>query len=327
MWNSPLYGNYRNRKFNQIWEDVESFTEDYNEFNSGIISNGFSNDKSVPTLFYLLSSYYGNSTVASENEYQFKMKLFSIVFMYGPTWEKRLEIQKKVREMDIEELRKGGRAVYNTALNPAQPVSGSKGQPTGEGMNSLDELTYINQQNTTNYSKSLPEAYAILANMLETDVTKDFIDKFKKLFLKVVTPEVPLWYISDNEGIVGGGSDSSFDRPGASEVEIDQLKKRQAIYEELFRVVPYTYDQYYAWYTTEGNPPKSDSAVDKLSNAAQCGIDYGKEVLNWIYKVKPYYAPVCSEFTPTVPSVTTAMPLMKEIKDLEAKINVNSTDN
>lgn len=207
MWHSELYGNYRNRKFNQIWEDVDSFTEDYNEFNSDIISNGFSNDKSVPTLFYLLSAYYGNSTVASENEYQFKMKLFSIVFMYGPTWEKRLEIQKKVREMDIEELRKGGKAVYNTALNPGQPVSGS--DTTTEGTNTLSELTYINQQNTTNYSKSLPEAYAILTNMLETDVTKEFIDRFKKLFLKVVTPEVPLWYVSDSEdNIYDNGSNN-----------------------------------------------------------------------------------------------------------------------
>lgn len=196
-----LYGNYRNRKFNDIWPEVESFASDYVEFNdSNIIDNSISN-AAINTLFYLLSARYGNSTVASANEYQFKLKVFSTIFMYGPTWEKRLEIQKAIRNMDLEEIRKGGKAVYNTALNPAQPVAGGKGAATGDGTNTLEELTYINQQNTTNYKKSLPEAYAILTDLLETDVTAEFLDKFKKLFLTVVSPELPLWYISKKEDI------------------------------------------------------------------------------------------------------------------------------
>lgn len=198
MWHSPLYGNYRNRTFNQIWPDVDDFTSDYDEFNTDIIDNSIS-EQAATTLFYLLSAQYGNSTVASSNEYQFKMKLFSLIFMYGPSWEKRLEIQKSIREMDIEEVRKGGKAIYNSALNPAQPVAAGQGAPAGEGTNTLDELTYINQQNTTNYKKSLPEAYAIMWDMIRADVTKDFLTKFKNLFLKVVTPELPLWYVSDKE--------------------------------------------------------------------------------------------------------------------------------
>ena len=38
------------------------------------------------------------------------------------------------------------------------------------------------------------DAYAMLIALLETDVTESFLDKFKKLFLKVVQPELPLWY-------------------------------------------------------------------------------------------------------------------------------------
>lgn len=198
-----LYGNYRNRKFNDIWPEVESFEQDYNEFNTGLLDNSISST-AITTLFYLLSARYGNSTVASANEYQFKLKVFSTIFMYGPTWEKRLEIQKAVRNMDLEEVRKGGKAIYNSALNPAQPVAGGKGAATGDGTNTLEELTYINQQNTTNYKKSLPEAYAILTDLLETDVTAEFLDKFKKLFLTVVSPELPLWYIYNKEDINDG---------------------------------------------------------------------------------------------------------------------------
>lgn len=201
--NQDLYGNYRNRSFNDIWPELDNFQSDYNDFNEDILDNTIS-DKGVATVFYLLSARYGNSTVASANEYQFKMKVFSTMFMYAPTWEKRLEIQKAVRELYKDgvlsnDLLKGGKAVYNTALNPSQPVAANKGNATGEGMNTLEELTYINQQNTTNYQKSLPEAYAILNQLLETDVTKEFIDKFKNLFLKVVSPELPLWYVSDKE--------------------------------------------------------------------------------------------------------------------------------
>lgn len=199
-----LYGNYRNRNFNDIYPEVDKFEQDYKEFNTGILDNSISSD-AIRTVWLLLSARYGNSTVASENEYQFKLKLFTTIFMYGPTWEKRIEIQKAVRGLInadgtiSDELRQGGKAIYNTALNPAQPVIGGKGNATGEGMNTLEELTYINSQNTTNYKKSLPESYSILVSLLETDVTAQFLDKFKKLFLTMVSPELPLWYITNKE--------------------------------------------------------------------------------------------------------------------------------
>ncbi|MCM1505305.1 MAG: hypothetical protein NC127_08930 [Muribaculum sp.] len=175
-----LYGNYRNLKFTDVWNDVGDFLEDYN-------SNGITaiiTDESATTLYYLLYARYGNSTIASSDINQFKYKVFSTVFMYGPTWEKRLEVQQAIRSLSLDELQKGGKAIYNTALNPNQA-------PT---TNSLEELKYINSQNTTNYKKSKVDAYAVLIGLLETDVTERFIAQFKKLFLTVVSPELPLWY-------------------------------------------------------------------------------------------------------------------------------------
>lgn len=201
-----LYGNYRNKKFTDIWSNVDAFLDDYK--NNGISASIA--DGSATTLFYLLYARYGNSTIASSDETQFKYKVFSTIFMYGPTWEKRLEVQKGVRQLLTvdkdgnpilsQEILDGGKAVYNTALNPAQPVAGGGGATAGEGTNTLDELQYINQQNTTKYKKSAVDAYAILTNLLETDVTEEFIAKFKKLFLTVVSPELPLWYITQEQG-------------------------------------------------------------------------------------------------------------------------------
>lgn len=56
----------------------------------------------------------------------------------------------------------------------------------------LDELPAINQQVVSKYKKDKMSGYAMLMNLLATDVTEDFISKFKKLFITIVEPELPL---------------------------------------------------------------------------------------------------------------------------------------
>lgn len=182
-----LYGNYRNRKFTDIWGDVDAFLEDYTS--AGIPTS--ITTTSATTLFYLLYARYGNSTVASSDENQFKYKVMSIIFQYGPTWEKRLEVQKELRELDLEELRESSRVIYNHSYNPS----------TTPGTTEDDILETINDQNVTKHKRSKTDAYALLIGLLDTDVTEEFISKFKKLFLTVVSPELPLWYETT---IVGG---------------------------------------------------------------------------------------------------------------------------
>ena len=182
---SSLYGNFRTRTFAEIWNEEEAFESDYND--NGIpttISN-----VSIKTLFYLLYARYGNSNIASSDENQFKYKVFSTIFMYAPAWEKRLEIQKKLINLTDEEIIKGSTAVYNSALNPSQAPS----------TDTLEEIAYINQQNTTKYKKSKMDAYATLYSLIETDVTEQLIERFKKLFITVVEPDGPLWYKTEGE--------------------------------------------------------------------------------------------------------------------------------
>ena len=114
---------------------------------------------------------YGNSSIANLDENQFKYRLFSIIFQYGPTWEKRLSIQDRLRNLDEKELMVGAKTIMNNSLNPDS-------NPT------VDELEYINQQNTNKVTKSILGAYAELWNMLRIDVTREFLDKFKDLLIK-----------------------------------------------------------------------------------------------------------------------------------------------
>lgn len=182
---NSVYGNFRTRKFSDIYESFETFKMQYEE--SGIPA--LLSEESLKTLYFLLYAKYGNSNIASNDENQFKYKVYSTIFMYGPTWEKRIEIQKKLRALSDDEIMIGSTAIYNAALNPSSA-------PTTQ---TLEELQYINSQNTTKYKKSKIEAYQALYSLLETDVTEEFLNKFKKLFIKIVEPQKPLWYITEGE--------------------------------------------------------------------------------------------------------------------------------
>lgn len=185
---SNMIPQYSTMKFTDVWDNAEDFVADYKSSGLYVTSNKIS-DTSATTLFYLLYARYGNSPMANRDVTQFQYKIFSVIFQYGPKWEKDLDIQAKVRALTDEEIRLGSKAIYNQALNPADAPSTA----------TLEELTYINQQNTTNYKKSPLEGYAILEDLLRDDITKIFIDKFNICFKKFVSNERPIIYVSEDE--------------------------------------------------------------------------------------------------------------------------------
>lgn len=185
MRNCSLFGNYITRKFTDIYPNVATFIANYKD--NGIPTTIA--DENASTLYYLLYARFGNSHLVNTDENQFRYKLFSTVFMYGPTWEKRLEVQTKLRALSDEDLRIGSKQINNHAYNPStEPTTGT-----------LEELEFINEQGTLNYKKGKVDAYMWLMDALKTDVTKSFIDKFEDLFLHIVAPQEPLWYVTDIE--------------------------------------------------------------------------------------------------------------------------------
>ena len=182
-YSGSLYGSYRQKRFTDVYESVEEFLADYKD--CGIPTT--ISDNSAQTLFYLLYGSYGNDVVASSDINRFKYKLFSIIFQYAPNWEKQLEIQNKLRALTEEDIRLGSRQIYNTAQNPS----------TEPSTDTTDELQYINNQNVTKNQRGVLEGYATLLSLLRTDVTQEFLNRFRKLFLTIVQPEEPLLYITE----------------------------------------------------------------------------------------------------------------------------------
>lgn len=180
--NSIFNNKFYNNKFTDLYPDESTFKNDYNTIGLPKVIN----DTNIKTLYYLLYARFGNSTISNSDNYQFKVKLFSIIWQYGGTWQKRLEIQEKLRGLSLDDnsdIYKGGKAIYNTALNPG----------TSPSSQSLEELSYINSQNTTNYKKSKLEGLELLTSLLETDVTADFLNKFKDLFIKIIAGDTQLY--------------------------------------------------------------------------------------------------------------------------------------
>lgn len=185
---SRMLPEYSTMTFTQIWDEADDFVTEYK--NSGLyITNSKVSDDSATTIFYLLYARYGNNPIANRDVNQFKYKVFATIMQYGPTWEKRLAVQKAIRDLTVDDIRLGSKAIYNQAMNPS----------TAPTTSTLEEITYINAQNTTNYKKSPLEGYSILLDLLNTDVTKEFIDKFKICFKVFVQPERPIIYVSEEE--------------------------------------------------------------------------------------------------------------------------------
>lgn len=182
---------YNTKLFTEVWDNADSFLSEY-KASPYYITNNTLSDTNVVLTYYLLYNKYGNNPIANYDITQFKFKVFGAMFQYGPAWAKKLQIQEKVRELSLEDnsdIYKGSKAIYNHAFNPETTPK------TGD----MEELDFINDQNTTHYKKSKLEGLATLAEVLRDDVTATYIDKFRKMFNPFVEPVRHAIYVSEEE--------------------------------------------------------------------------------------------------------------------------------
>lgn len=189
---------YTTLTFAQVWKNYSEFKGDYDLLILGFEDNPAPiKEASLKTVYYLLYARYGNNPIANTDVGQFKMKMFSTIYAYGPTWEKKQDIQKTIRALTETDLLTGAKQIYNHALNPSSEPSTS----------ALTELEYINDQNTANYKKSKMEAYSILWSILHAEATKEFIDKFKKCFAVFIDKMPAPFYIDNDDDYLLEGAD------------------------------------------------------------------------------------------------------------------------
>lgn len=176
---------YNNLLFKQLFESNEDFVI--------YVKSDFAKDclteDNLKLLYGLLYARYGNNPIANRDINQAKAIFSSVIYRFGPAWQKKVEVQEKLRGLSDDEICKGGKAVYNKALNPSD-------DPTASG---LDEIDTINEQSTQKLSRSKIEGYGLLLSLLKTDVTSDFIERFSECFKRFVVADCNIVYDDDEE--------------------------------------------------------------------------------------------------------------------------------
>ena len=82
-----LVGNRDTFTFSEIWKNYNAFKTDYDGQIAGFTENATPVlATSLQTIFYLLYASYGNNPIANSDVGQFKMKIVSTIYAYGPTW-------------------------------------------------------------------------------------------------------------------------------------------------------------------------------------------------------------------------------------------------
>lgn len=270
---SNMIPRYDTKLFTEIWDEADEFIYDYKH--AGIPTT--ISDSNATTLYYLLYARYGNNPIANYDENQFKYKVLSIIYQYGPTWEKRLSVQNTLRGLQLSDLIDDGsfselfghqgagtstttndltnRRVIDTDTTDTGTVR-QQGNQTDENIknnaynpsqapavNAYTPLTYINSQeanqvtanqdnlrtnnlastqdttdtltntgtvgvvnsdNATNQTtRTLTagklKAYERLLALLDSDVTGEFIARFKVCFKQFVLPERTWIYVTEIE--------------------------------------------------------------------------------------------------------------------------------
>lgn len=186
----PKFPEYITKTFTQIFPSYNDFKSDYDDL-MPLVSGGVAplTADNIQATYYLLYARYGNTPIVNFDETQFKMKLLAVIATYGPTWERKKAIQKSLRDLTEEQLLQGAKQIYNHAYNPST-------EPTTA---QLEELTHINDQNTTNNKKSKMEAFSILWANLHVDSTDEYMNKFKNCFSRFVGNQFPVIYVDEED--------------------------------------------------------------------------------------------------------------------------------
>lgn len=173
------------KTFFDIYPTQDEFTNDLNG-SYNVFKPDDMTDKYINKTYWLIAARFGDQAINGyTDEGRWKLRLFETIDTYGPTWEKKLELQKQIRALTLSQLKETGKLINNTALNP-------NNEPTTE------ELDYVSSQNTSKSTISDVDALNMQYVSLNDGLDRDYMDHFSKLFSKFLLPDVPL-YLYDNE--------------------------------------------------------------------------------------------------------------------------------
>lgn len=176
---------YENLTYDLVFDSAATFITKVRA--TGLIVDTSINDSFLSLLFGMLYAKHGTDPIVSANEDQWIFKVALTTNSYAPTYIKKMDIQKSLRALTDDEIREGYKNIFNHAINPST-------KPSTEN---TSELPYINDQNVNKGKKGVVDAYAYLWEVLNSNLTEEFLKKYDKLFSKIATTTDRVVYIGD----------------------------------------------------------------------------------------------------------------------------------
>lgn len=169
--------------FKEVFDNYATFKTSWEltpfaTYTEGSETKHLLSDGTLQQLYYLIYARYNESHIVATNVEQWKARFWSITFQFAPTWQKRLEIQQNLRDLTENEIRTGIVQKVTRGFNPSTIPSGPN---TGD-----QEIDSVDSQSLMKYSKGKLEGYSNLTDLLKTDVTVNFLAKYKPLFRTVL---------------------------------------------------------------------------------------------------------------------------------------------
>lgn len=172
--------------FTDIWEEPTDMITDFRD--SYLNKAGFT-DTSLGVLYSQLYARHGSDHIAYSDAEQWKYAVFSIIYNEGMKWQVSRTTQDLLESLPEDEILYGGKVVTNATRNPStsdKDMSDTSGLPTIDAQDAS-----INVMNKV-------VAYSGYVSSLK-DVTTEFINKFDKLFSRVVTNPGRVMYRTEPE--------------------------------------------------------------------------------------------------------------------------------
>ena len=208
---SRMTPQYDTKLMTDVWESAAEFLYDYNHV--GIPTT--ISDENAGTLFYLLYARYGNTPIANYDETQWKYKIFSVIFQYGPTWEKRLNVQQTLREMQLADLVDNGQLaeLFNHTASNNTTKSGTDNnyrtyQESGTNTGTVGVASMGTTSNTHNNTVNTDNEVEDIKNHAYNPGTTPAVDAYS-----------PLNYVNEqtaNKNIVDGTTQQSETNEGST---------------------------------------------------------------------------------------------------------------
>lgn len=165
-------------------EDVDYFWETWQ--NSPFLMQELTEDDLKEVYNHLLAEYY-NWHFIYLDDFGISLNVMHIIHDYYPNTKERLSLVKQIREMSVDEFSKSGINIQSAGANPKIQTQ----------MSELIDL--VDSQNASFQLKSKEQTLKAKFMSLYDDVMKDFIDRFKPLFVKLYSGVNSYIYCNEEE--------------------------------------------------------------------------------------------------------------------------------